>query len=100
LLFICKLLTLPFNILKCAVFRCVGSFLLGALAAKTRRPQTSLLLGTGFCGSLTTFSTFSVDALQFIDAKRVGMALVYVSVTNVGGIGAAAIAYKLFKQAK
>ena len=53
-------------------------------------PRTKLLLGVGFCGSFTTFSTFSVDVAKWIEAGQFGRAGGYVLVNNVGGILAAA----------
>jgi CrcB protein len=40
----------------------VGSALLGALAQPSA--STYALVGVGFCGALTTFSTFAVEAAQ------------------------------------
>ncbi len=40
-----------------------------------------LLLGTGVLGGYTTFSTFSVDAVQLLRAGREGMAAAYVVVS-------------------
>ncbi len=49
----------------------LGSFLLGFLVALSLKrgdlsQTTLLLLGTGFMGSFTTFSTFSVETVQLI----------------------------------
>ena len=44
----------------------VGSLLLGLLAGLPSRPRRQLLLGIGFCGSLTTFSSWMVNTIQFL----------------------------------
>lgn len=43
----------------CAI-NVLGSTILGGVAGRQISPSMSLLIGTGFCGSFTTFSTFSV----------------------------------------
>ena len=53
-------------------------------------PRTKLLAGVGFCGSFTTFSTYSVDIVNWLARGESAKALTYVLVNNVGGIGAAA----------
>ena len=83
-----------------AAINVVGSFVLGAIAARAHSPHTKLLVGTGFCGSFTTFSTFSVDVVNYLDAGKYGRALFHIGATNMGAVGAAAVAYKLFKKAK
>ncbi|HET6562492.1 MAG TPA: CrcB family protein [Marmoricola sp.] len=39
-----------------------GSFLLGVLSALGLGVEAAALLGTGFCGALTTYSAFAVQA--------------------------------------
>ncbi len=60
----------------------VGAFLLGLLVARLRArrpppPYRRSLLGAGFCGGLTTFSTMQVELLRMLDHDRVGLALAY-----------------------
>jgi CrcB protein len=39
-----------------------GSFLLGYLQGRASGPELLTVLGTGFCGALTTFGTFALEA--------------------------------------
>lgn len=48
-----------------------------------RRP----LLGTGFCGALTTFSTLQLELLEMIDGDRFGLAAAYAAATLFAGLG-------------
>ena len=41
--------------------------------------------GTGVCGALTTFSTFSVTTLGLLKERRVGLAVVHVVAHLAGG---------------
>jgi fluoride exporter len=49
----------------------VGSLILGlltgAVAAGGACPQVQLAVGTGFCGALTTYSTFSYETLRLLE---------------------------------
>jgi fluoride exporter len=68
----------------------VGSFALGLVTGilGDRRPGLRLLLGTGMLGGFTTYSAFTVHALQvFTNAPVVGLLLV--AVTLFGGVVAA-----------
>ena len=42
----------------------IGSFILGVLAAHTKDATTIALWGTGFCGGLTTYSSFAVQSVN------------------------------------
>lgn len=47
-----------------------GSFLLGAIAGSDWSQNIRLLIGTGFMGAYTTFSTFNVENVQLIRKKQ------------------------------
>jgi CrcB protein len=68
----------------------VGTFLLGYFATRLqeRLPVSAYrrpLLGTGFCGALTTFSTMQVELLSMLDAHRYGLAIAYAAISLVLG---------------
>ena len=74
----------------------LGSAVLGALLGLRGVPSAVVaLVGTGFCGALTTFSTFGFDIVRLAEERLVGRALAYLTGSLVLGIGAAAAAYLL-----
>ncbi|MTD56421.1 fluoride efflux transporter CrcB [Amycolatopsis pithecellobii] len=69
------------------VVNVLGCFLLGVL---TGLPSALFaLLGTGFCGALTTYSTFSYETLRLLQLRAWLMAGLNVVVSLVAGLGAA-----------
>ena len=71
-----------------------GSALLGAVLGAGLVPGWVVaLIGTGFCGTLTTFSTFGADVVRLVEERALGRALAYLAATMVLGVGAAAAAY-------
>jgi len=72
-----------------------GSALLGALAGiGTALPQPVFsLLGTGFCGALTTYSTFGHEVWRLVEGRAYRLAAAYVVTSVVVGVGMAALAY-------
>lgn len=82
----------PWSIL---VVNVAGSLLLGVVLAATHRrtddpslDTVRLAVGTGFCGALTTFSTFAVDVAAFLRDGRSSLGLAYVLVSIVVGVAA------------
>ena len=68
-----------------------GSALLGALLGlRDVSPTLLALVGTGFCGTLSTFSTFGYDVVRLVEERLVGRALAYLAGSLVLGLGAAA----------
>lgn len=59
--------------------------------------RAKLMAGVGFCGSFTTFSTYSVDVASWIAQGKTTKALQYVMVNNVGGVTAAIAGVMLVK---
>jgi CrcB protein len=66
-----------------------GSLLLGFLAGLPASPAVAALLGTGFCGALTTYSTFSWETLTLARDGARSRAAGYVALSMVGGLAAA-----------
>ncbi len=55
----------------------------GAFAAKLVSNEFRLLIGVGFCGGLSTFSSFSIDTLILFQQGRPGIALLNVGLNVV-----------------
>ena len=51
-----------------------------------------LLLGTGFCGALTTFSTLQVETIRLAKSRHVDVAATYAAASLAAGMVAAVLA--------
>ncbi|WP_028477693.1 fluoride efflux transporter CrcB [Nocardia sp. CNY236] len=67
----------------------IGSFVLGVLAGASSSTHVQLLVGTGLCGALTTYSTFSYETLQLAGTG----ARIYALANLLGTLGAGLGAY-------
>ncbi|MEU6183088.1 fluoride efflux transporter CrcB [Streptomyces coeruleorubidus] len=65
----------------------VGCLILGLLAGAAAHVQ--LLLGTGLCGALTTYSTFSYETLRLVETGARGYAVLNVTASLAAGLAAA-----------
>jgi CrcB protein len=71
-----------------------GSAVLGGLLGLGNVPPAVLaLIGTGLCGTLTTFSTFGTDVVRMVEQRQLARSLGYVVASVVLGVGAAALGY-------
>ena len=64
-------------------------FLIGAVTVGGASHQLQLVLGTGFCGALTTYSTFSYETLRLLEDDAKFMAAANVVASIVAGLGSA-----------
>ncbi|MEU0271771.1 fluoride efflux transporter CrcB [Streptomyces sp. NPDC006307] len=64
-----------------------GCMVLGLLTGAAS--QVQLLLGTGLCGALTTYSTFSYETLRLAETGAKGYAVVNVAASVAAGLAAA-----------
>jgi CrcB protein len=72
----------------------VGSAVLGVLlGAGHVSPAVVALVGTGFCGTLTTFSTFGADVVRLVEERAVLRAAGYTAGSVLLGLGVAALGW-------
>jgi CrcB protein len=82
-----------------------GAFALGYFTTRLqeRLPLSAYrrpLLGTGFCGALTTFSTMQIELLPMLDRTQLGLAFGYAAASIVGGFLAIAAATNLVRRGR
>jgi CrcB protein len=67
----------------------VGSFVLGVVVASDATPWVTTLLGPGFCGALTTYSTFGFETVRLAEEGAYRQAAANVVGSIAAGLGAA-----------
>jgi CrcB protein len=67
----------------------VLGLLTGAASAGHASPHLQLLIGTGLCGALTTYSTFSYETLRLTETGAAFYATANVILSVTAGLGAA-----------
>lgn len=88
----------PWEVLAVNLAGCLilGYLAAAAWSARAELPFT-LGLGTGFCGSLTTFSALTVDVAQMARDSDWGYAAGYLAVSIAGGVALAIVGAALRK---
>nr|WP_202450054.1 fluoride efflux transporter CrcB [Streptomyces sp. SID4917] len=77
--------TFTVNVVGCLVL----GLLTGAVAAGAASSSVRLLIGTGLCGALTTYSTFSYETLRLAEDGAKFYAAANVIASVIAGLGAA-----------
>ncbi len=73
-----------------------GSLVLGLVAGATLNAGGSelrLLIGTGFCGALTTYSTLSFETVRLTEQGGRLLAAANLAITVLAGLGAVVLGY-------
>lgn len=77
------------------VINVVGSLLLGILLGVAAPQSLVALLGIGFCGGFTTFSTFSFELVRMTEEAHGRLAATYAAASLLAGMGAATLGWWL-----
>lgn len=85
----------------------IGGYIIGmAIAffaqAPNIAPEWRLLIITGFCGGLTTFSTFSAEVVSLLEDNRLAMAMGSIATHVIGSLTMTLVGlatWQLFKHA-
>lgn len=84
--------TFPFATLT---INLLGSFLLGLCIGANLENSWKLLLGTGFLGAFTTFSTFKLENIQLHAKRKWNVLLSYLVISYTFGILLAFLGIKI-----
>jgi CrcB protein len=89
--------TFAANLIGCAVLGWLVTRLQERLPLSAyKRP----LLGTGFCGALTTFSTFQLELVDMLRAGNDGLAIAYAGASVAAGFATVALASSLTRRVR
>ncbi|OTA18765.1 fluoride ion transporter CrcB [Xenorhabdus beddingii] len=82
---------------------CIGALIIGLGLAYFNKatqldPVWKLMLTTGFCGGLTTFSTFSAEVVYLLQAGKISWALVGILANVVGSLLMTALAFAVMNK--
>ena len=81
----------------------IGSFLLAWLTTRffkrtSLSPVIKTAIATGFVGSFTTFSTLSVETVQLFQTGAIGLGVLYVTISMIGGFLMSTLGFKVERE--
>jgi len=85
----------PFGVL---LINLVGAFLLGIVTKVQPSYSFYALLGDGFLGAFTTFSTFMVKSVELIQTKEQKKAILYLALSIIVGVLFYILGFALIKK--
>ena len=86
--------TVVVNTAACLLLGALG----GAALAGASSSRLDLLLDTGLCGALSTYSTFSYETLRLAETGRTFLAGANVAVSVLVGLGAVHLGWQVARQ--
>ncbi|MFD3325138.1 fluoride efflux transporter CrcB [Streptomyces sp. NPDC058701] len=86
--------TITVNAVACLVLGALA----GAALAGASSSRLDLLLGTGLCGALSTYSTFSYETLRLAERGRTFLAAANVGASVLVGLGAVHLGSQVARQ--
>lgn len=88
----------PINTFLVNILGCFVIGILASMAVKLKWNEAFVLfLLTGILGGFTTFSSFALEFNSLIKSSQLGLALAYVGLSNVIGLGVCGLGYYIVK---